>query len=63
MTERACKSCGAAEQRKLDAKGRELVNLDPVSGLCVNCLSKSIGPKPMDPEPFDAKLAQAGRDE
>lgn len=58
---RACKSCGLPEHRRKDDKGRDTVNLDPVSGLCVPCLAKAVCQqvKPMDPEPFDARKAAA----
>ena len=56
---RQCKRCGLLEHRQKDAKGRETLNLDPVSGLCVSCLSQSLGPKPMEPTPFDPRKAAA----
>lgn len=45
-------------------KGIEQTNLEPVSGLCVACLVvRSGGPLSMaTDEPFDPKMAQAGKD-
>lgn len=59
---RRCPSCGKEEQREL-VKGWWSVNLDPTTGLCVDCLVKSKPAKPMPSEPFDSKRAAAGRDE
>lgn len=36
-----CKRCGLPEDRKTDKAGRQLVNLDPTTGLCVSCLVKA----------------------
>ena len=60
-----CKSCGEPYQKRTDDKGWELVNIDPTSGLCIPCLSKSISTqaRPMVPEAFDARKAAAGKDE
>jgi hypothetical protein len=38
---RACPDCGEPEQRQIKG-GRELLNLDPVSGRCVPCLVKLV---------------------
>lgn len=57
--------CGVPEDRKKDASGREVVNLDPVSGKCVTCLVASVkraalqwsAPSPAD---YDWQKAAAG---
>lgn len=35
---RTCPGCGEAERRTKDARGKDLLNLDPTTGLCVRCL-------------------------
>lgn len=65
MTVRTCPSCGLEEQRGVDAGGRPTVNLDPTTGLCVNCtVTAAMGPKsfPLEPAPFDGRAAAAGMD-
>lgn len=65
MSPRRCLGCGTEEVRTI-ANGREQVNLEPVSGCCVSCLSQSskeareTAPSTL---PFDAKAAAAGKDE
>jgi hypothetical protein len=38
---RCCPDCGLVEDRKVDEKGREVVNLSPLTGQCVTCLGKA----------------------
>ena len=38
---RTCKDCGVPEERIRDEKGRELVNLSPLTNQCVWCLGKA----------------------
>jgi hypothetical protein len=57
---RTCPDCGVAEDRRI-VGGRELVNLDPVTGRCVECLvrhAKRIVAAPA--EPRDWQRAAAG---
>jgi hypothetical protein len=73
MTEpRKCPDCGLKEDRKLDERGRPIVNLSPLTGQCVSCLGRAAlarhvfaaglkEPEP-EPEPFDAKAARARND-
>ena len=49
---RACVDCGQPEDRRKDASGRPLLNLDPVSGKCIQCLVQSVQARPM-PSPKD----------
>jgi hypothetical protein len=64
---RACPSCGTLEERRV-VKGKETVNLDPISGKCIDCLSGAVHTfrsrrvQPLAPAPVDARMAQAGRD-
>lgn len=46
VSERTCANCGTPEERKRDARGRNVVNLDPLSGLCLVCiLARAAGTK------------------
>jgi hypothetical protein len=40
MTPRVCVGCGTPEDRKQDARGQEVTNLEPSTGLCLACLVK-----------------------
>lgn len=40
-TPRCCPDCGLEEHRKLDERGREVVNLSPMTNQCVTCLGKA----------------------
>lgn len=65
MTGRVCANCGLPEERKQDSQGRDVVNLDPVSSLCVPCLVKAT-PRRLAAEralPADYKNAAAGERE
>jgi hypothetical protein len=56
---RLCPDCGANEERVF-IEGKEWINLDPVSGRCVPCLTRMVKAKPMPGAalPRDVKLAQ-----
>ena len=59
-----CKRCLIPEERIL--KGwQEFTNLDPISGLCITCLTAHVRSqiKPMDKDPADYKRAQSGEKE
>lgn len=61
---RTCPNCGVAESRWI-AGGRESVNLDPITGNCVDCLreyAKEQRAQVLDSLPFDARAAQARND-
>ncbi len=63
MTTRTCPVCGVPEQRQKDTFGREQTNLCPFTDKCIGCLVKAVKVKPLpEPEPFDPKRAQCGRD-
>lgn len=61
MTVRTCPNCGAPERRWLE-HGKSMVNLDPITGNCVDCLreyakeQKQHAPVSL---PFDARAAAA----
>lgn len=58
-----CKRCGLPKDRKTDKAGRQLVNLDPTTGLCVTCLVKEAMAKPFPKdELFDPRAASARND-
>lgn len=65
MTDRVCVDCGTPETRRKDARGRVVLNLNPLTGQCLTCmLAHGAKPKPFpEPKVFDPKLAQAGKDE
>jgi hypothetical protein len=53
-----CKGCDLAEHRVINQQtGREETNLDPSSGLCVDCLASRSRSARRQREPFDAKVA------
>jgi hypothetical protein len=57
---RICPNCHVAESR-WTVDGREYVNLSPITGQCVDCLSalsKEMGP-PQDMSLFDPRAAAA----
>lgn len=37
---KTCPDCGLPEERKKDARGREVTNLEPLSGRCLGCLGR-----------------------
>lgn len=41
MTATTCPGCGAPETRTLDTNGRPMLNLSPITGLCVDCTVKA----------------------
>jgi hypothetical protein len=61
MAPRTCPNCGVAESR-WTADGREHVNLDPITGNCVDCLrelakeTRATAPASL---PFDVRAAAA----
>lgn len=60
MTTRTCPNCGVEERRWLE-KGQPRVNLNPITGQCVDCLAalaREIGP-PAEPTLFDPRAAAA----
>lgn len=65
---RACPECGTPEERKQDSSGMDLVNLDPFTGLCLDCLVRRVRngwltwPKPEGPRDF-ARAAANDRSE
>lgn len=69
MTDRTCMGCGLPEDRRLDAKGRPTVNLDPSTSLCVDCTIRESGKPKGFPEldakdlPFDSAAARARNDD
>jgi hypothetical protein len=65
MTARVCLGCQVPEQRGVDANGRETVNLNPLTDLCIECtviVTKEQGPYQAPALPFDARAAAAGKD-
>jgi hypothetical protein len=68
-TPRACRACGESERRWRDKRGRRHVNLDPVTGLCVDCLSNrasrsaALARRAARPDKFDARAAAARNDD
>lgn len=64
MTARTCPNCGVAESRWM-VGSVEHVNLDPITGNCVDCLrelakeTRATAPLAL---PFDARAAQARND-
>jgi hypothetical protein len=56
-----CKSCDTPYSKRVDERGRELVNIDPVSGLCIQCLcaSSKAQVKPMGSLHVDVRKRQA----
>lgn len=68
MASRTCPDCGAEEIRKADKQGRTTsTNLDPISGLCVDCLVKMhttfTSRRMPEALPFDGRAAAARNDE
>ncbi len=66
MSLRACPKCGTLEQRGI-WQGKPWVNLDPISGLCIDCLASSVGAfqsrrDAANVPAHDARMAQAGKD-
>jgi hypothetical protein len=59
-----CAQCGRQQERWRDKVAqREHTNIDPFTGLCVDCLiAYSRKEKPAEAEPFDHKRAAAGGD-
>lgn len=70
MTERACSTCGTPERRGTDSQGRSTVNLNPLTGLCLQCTVKqAVGARSFHSrredrqgEVIDTKQLQAGKD-
>lgn len=70
MTEpRRCPDCQLLEDRKLDERGREVVNLSPLTGQSVTCLGRAARARHVfeagsttTPAPFDARAAAARND-
>lgn len=66
MTSHACVTCGVPQARWRDRSGVEHTNINPLTGECLDCLVTSVRgsqPPPLEDAEFDAKQAQAGRDE
>ncbi len=65
-TARKCPDCGEPEYRGTDARGRELVNLDPITDRCITCLVKRAlanrSPRVRPLLPFDPRAAAARND-
>lgn len=62
---RTCLNCGVPE-RRWTVKGQGYVNLDPITGNCVDCLCalvKETRATVPDSRPFDARAAQARNDQ
>jgi hypothetical protein len=60
---RTCPNCGTAERRWLE-KGRQRMNLSPITGQCVDCLAalaREMAP-PVDEPVFDPKAEAARND-
>lgn len=63
-TPRTCPNCGVAEARWIE-NGRDCVNLDPITGNCVDCLrelAKEMRANAPVSLPFDARAAQSRND-
>lgn len=64
---RACRGCGVPERQWKDDRGREQVNLEPTTQLCVTCLPKwrrgELEPQQPEQLAFDARAAAARNDE
>jgi len=61
---KCCKRCLIPEAR-IQKGWQEFTNLDPISGLCLSCLTAKVraSVKPMDCDPADYKRAQSGEKE
>ena len=58
MTPRVCGSCGVPEARGLDGGGRETVNLNPLTGLCLDCtVAVAMNTQAPDPEPIEVEMS------
>lgn len=58
MASRQCATCGTPETR-IVFKGRVEVNLDPISGLCVDCLRQRAADERAQRLAVDYKAKQA----
>lgn len=70
MSERACATCGKPEERKLNAFGATAsLNLNPITGLCVDCEVNAAAARHTFPrtvravEPVDSKAKAARNDD
>lgn len=65
-TTRVCGGCGEPECRWTDAAGRQHLNLEPTSGLCLACLVARAKGRPARQKPsapvFDPRAAAARND-